>query len=47
MEKSVRSDLWKKGTCKSERESLQDASETNYVVWLGDSGTDIKMEVAE
>lgn len=40
--KSVGSDLWKKGNGKSERDSLQDSSETSYVVWFGVDGTDKK-----
>ena len=42
METSVRSDLRQKNSNKSERKGLKEGSETNDVVWFGDSGTDQK-----
>ena len=42
VEKSVRSDLWQKGSSESERKGLQEGSETSNVLWFGSSGTDQK-----
>ena len=42
IEGNVVSNLWQMGTSKSEREVLQEGSETSYVVWFGGGGTDEK-----
>lgn len=42
VEMSIRDDLWQKENSKSEREYLQDGSETYHAVWFVDGGTDKK-----